>query len=319
MSSREPNTATQAARVSTKLAPALRSTAREWIALAAIALVISVYYSLIQSDRFVTEARFFVREISSDANSRVNIPILGLTRAGDTRDIEAVATFIASPQMLRVLEGKLALHKHFADRNVDYLSRLSADDSQEERLKYFRRRVVVAIEEKSSMLLLSIQAFSPDMSRRIADTIIRESEIFVNDILNQLANEQVRQIERVLKDRVADYTAAKDQMVKLQKTHGVFDPDSYARAVINIPGFAQMDLKLRIAEETYKAILQSLESARLEAGKNLKKLSVVMAPVTAEEAIRPRRWYSIATGLALLLIGYALFAVVRAGIREHRA
>lgn len=82
-----------------------------------------------------------------------------------------------------------------------------------------------------------------------------------------------------------------------------------------IEEFQRLELEAGFAQDVYKTSLVALERGRVEAGRTLKKVSVVQSPTLAEYPLEPRRIYNILvfglTVLALAGIAHLLAAIVR--------
>lgn len=72
------------------------------------------------------------------------------------------------------------------------------------------------------------------------------------------------------------------------------------------------------AEDTYKAAIQTLEAARLDTMRKLKSLVVVEPPTLPDDALYPRRLYSLLTLLAVCGMVLTVVHLILATIREHQ-
>jgi capsular polysaccharide transport system permease protein len=81
--------------------------------------------------------------------------------------------------------------------------------------------------------------------------------------------------------------------------------------------FEELRFDLEFANERYRLALLTLEGAQIEASRKVKSLVVVSRPNLPDEALYPDRPYILATLAAFLLMGFAIFSVILAAIREH--
>ncbi|MBE9558072.1 MAG: ABC transporter permease, partial [Proteobacteria bacterium] len=81
--------------------------------------------------------------------------------------------------------------------------------------------------------------------------------------------------------------------------------------------FEELRFDLEFANERYRLALLALEGAQIEASRKVKSLVVVAHPNLPDEALYPDRLYIMATVAAFLLMGFAIFSVILAAIREH--
>ena len=79
--------------------------------------------------------------------------------------------------------------------------------------------------------------------------------------------------------------------------------------------YQRLEFGATFAQDVYRTSLVALERGRVEAGRTLKKVSVVQSPTLAEYPLEPRRVYNIVvfalTVLALAGIAHLLAAIVR--------
>ncbi len=78
-----------------------------------------------------------------------------------------------------------------------------------------------------------------------------------------------------------------------------------------------LELSAGIAEDAYKASISALENARIEATKKLRSLVVVVNPNMPDEALFPRRAYSLFTVLIVCLLLYGITRFVIATVKDH--
>ena len=82
--------------------------------------------------------------------------------------------------------------------------------------------------------------------------------------------------------------------------------------------FQRLEMDAQFAQDVYKTALVALEKGRVEATRNIKKVSVIQAPNLAEYPLEPRRLYNtmLFTLLAALLAGVA--QLLAAIVRDHK-
>jgi capsular polysaccharide transport system permease protein len=83
----------------------------------------------------------------------------------------------------------------------------------------------------------------------------------------------------------------------------------------NIEQYQRLEMEATFAQDVYRTSLVGLEKGRLEAGRTLKKLSVLQSPTLPEYPLEPQRLYDLLvfalTVLALAGIVHLLAAIVR--------
>ncbi|MBO9356747.1 ABC transporter permease [Bordetella petrii] len=82
--------------------------------------------------------------------------------------------------------------------------------------------------------------------------------------------------------------------------------------------YRNLVIDVGIAEEAYKASTVAVENARIEVGKKIRTLIMVVTPNLAQEAIYPARLYNLITLLIVFLLLYGLARFIIASIQDHR-
>ncbi len=82
--------------------------------------------------------------------------------------------------------------------------------------------------------------------------------------------------------------------------------------------FQRLEMEAKFSLDIYKTALVALEKGRIEATRNIKKVSVIQAPSLPEYPLEPRRFYNTLVFLltALLLAGIA--QLLAAIVRDHK-
>lgn len=86
----------------------------------------------------------------------------------------------------------------------------------------------------------------------------------------------------------------------------------------NVADFEALKAQVTFATDLYKISLTSLEKARLEASRKLKKLVVISTPRLAQDALYPRKVYLSITSFILLNILFGIGVLIYSIVREHR-
>lgn len=218
--------------------------AQAFVLAVVVPTVLSVlYYGLIASNIYVSEARFAVRSNEATASGSMLSAVIGITSSGGTgQDTAAVKDYILSVDMLNQLQNRLNIRQHYASSDYDWFSRLGRNDSQEEFLKYFQDKVEVLYETTSGIVTLKAKAFTADMAREIAGAILELSEQLVNSMSERIADDSVQFAQRELDRAEARVRQATAAVTNFRNTRNTIDPDKKTGAVLTI--VAELESKL---------------------------------------------------------------------------
>ncbi len=202
-------------------------------------LLCALYFMVIASDRYISEASFMVAKNDGSA-SLSGISLLGVMPqvGNDQRIVEA---FVQSPDMLNYLDSQLNVREHYSN-GPDWLSRLSPDASDEDFLAYYRDHIAVKFNQENGLLTLEVQGFNPEYTQELTRLILGRSEAFVNEISHKLANEQQAFVQKevnLAEQRLRDITA---ELLAFQSANGLLSATEQGAALSGIMNELQAEL-----------------------------------------------------------------------------
>lgn len=195
------------------------------------ALCGAIYYGVIASDRYVTEARFALRPAIGSVDKAAPDSVgtnSGVPHQMVAQDTLITYNYVLSRPMVEIVAGQLPLREMFGRGSIDVLSRFDTEEPVEKLVKYWRKRVDVDIEQGSGILTLTVNAFDPAESLAITKAILAESERMVNDLTTTARRDAVAESARELKlaeERMARIRLAvrdlrnRDGVLDAQKTN----------------------------------------------------------------------------------------------------
>jgi capsular polysaccharide transport system permease protein len=349
------------------------------VASLAILLTI-VYWGLIASDRYVSEADVVVDRTDLAAGPTMDFASL-LGGGRNDHDLMIMRDHLRSVDMLEKLDAKLQLRAHYSDGDRDPISRMwFADTAQEFFHKHYLSRVSIEIDDKVGVLRIKAQAYIPEMSQAITGALVEEGERFMNEIAHRLARDQVVFLEKQVSEMSERVLKARRALVDFQNAKGFLSPQAAAETLTGImarleaeltqlkasretmlgylsptaPDVAQINLQIgaienqlrlerarltspkggtlnrtveeyqrlemeaMFAQDVYKTALTALEKGRIEATRNLKKVSIVQSPTLPQYPMEPRRTYNIVVFALSVVVLAGIVQLLAAIIRDHQ-
>jgi capsular polysaccharide transport system permease protein len=204
-----------------------------------------LYFGFIASDVYVSESSFVVRSQSHESTSPLGLLLkdTGFTRADD--DSYAVQDFITSRDALRTLDQEFHLASAFSSPGVDFLNRfgsLDRDRSFEALHLYYQKRVGVDVDAASSIMTLTVRAFTPTDALSINRRLLELAEDLVNRLNERGRNDMIKFASREVEE--AERTA-KDAALALagyRNAQGVIDPERQSAIPLTQVATLQNDL-----------------------------------------------------------------------------
>ena len=167
------------------------------------------YHGFVASDRYESETRFTVRTSTPMTKSDQLADLSGLPSAEIVQNSQIVTNFIESPALLAIVVEQGDFVERYSDPDIDYVSRLQANSTPEERLDYWKDMVGVTIDPTSGIITVDVRAFSAENAQAIAKIIVAQSEKLINDLNDRIW----RDVNASAKDQVK---SARDELVRIR-------------------------------------------------------------------------------------------------------
>ena len=153
-------------------------------------LIASIYFGLIASDVYVSEARFAIRSAKgAPATSGLSALLASPVLQSAGQDSSVVVDYSKSVDMLERLRERVDFVGHYSDEDVDLLSRLDPEATQQELLDYYRDRVSIERDSASDVMKVRVRAFDSETARRIAALVIELNESLVNRLSSRIEDD----------------------------------------------------------------------------------------------------------------------------------
>ncbi|HEG0612797.1 TPA: capsule biosynthesis protein [Campylobacter jejuni] len=189
-----------------------------------IMIFVVIYYMFIAADRYVSTISMSVKSTTGSTQAANGILSLLTSTSNTNEDIKFLQGYIESLDMLKILDEKIHLRKLYDEQFIDLFYKISDSSPIESYLKYYQNRVKVHIDDKTGLLDVEVESFTPESAHLIAQTIMQESEKFINEISHKAAREQMSFAEEELIKYKERYQRAQNDLIAFQNKYGVFDP-----------------------------------------------------------------------------------------------
>jgi capsular polysaccharide transport system permease protein len=204
-------------------------------------LVVAMYYGLMASDQYATEARFSLR----NGEPGISDMLGGLTGAGgsqQSQDSEIIIDYARSRSMVESLEREIDLRQIFSRDEIDRLSRFKQNKPIEDLVRYWRKRVDAHYERMSGIITLEVRAFTAEESLLLTQKIIDRCEKLVNELSQRSRRDALDQATLELHRAEAQLKGATAGMREAQNSEGVLDATVEAEAVNKVITMLRLEL-----------------------------------------------------------------------------
>jgi len=187
-----------------------------------------VYYGFWASSEYVTKFEFAVRGPERPGNDAVG-SLIGLPSASVmVPDAYIVTNFINSEQAVEEVDHDVNLRAMFARPNIDFWSRLGANESNEQLAAYWKDMVSARFDLMTGIVSVSVSAFTPHESLNVADSIIARSTAMFSELNREAQQDLVSRSEEYLARAEKKLHDARQALQSFRGTAGVIDPSKVA-------------------------------------------------------------------------------------------
>lgn len=211
------------------------------------------YYTVMASPRYATTTQFVVKEAGSNEAALMGIAALGTTSSA-MRDALIIKEYIESREMAVSLDKAIALKAHYQNNEWDALSGLSESATVEDYVEFYKNHIHVRHDELSDIVHIEVQAFTPEYSLLLGQTLLEKSEQFINALGDKMAKEQLAYAQKEVERLYTNMKTQQQQLVHFQNNNELYNPEQQGSAMLaaigNLQGqiiTAQAKLKEMIA------------------------------------------------------------------------
>lgn len=219
-------------------------------------LITAIYFLLIASPRYVSEAQFIVRSAEQTQVTSLGTALQGVGLAAATSDAYAVHSYMESRDAFDALNRRFDLREWYGPDRADVFSRYPRpweSRSGEAFFAAFQRYTVVGYDSTTGISTLRVEAFRPREAQAIALALLSGSEDLVNR-LNERSSQDAVADAIISRDRARDRLAdAQQALTDFRNRERFIDPEITARESSQLMGGLLAALAQLRAERTQLA------------------------------------------------------------------
>lgn len=218
---------------------------------------VALYILNVAQDRYTSESVVVIKQVGEPSTSAMGgLGVLIGANNTSMEDSRYLKAYIESADMLNRLNAKMNFRDAFQGDGKDPVFQLSLDTSNEDLLKYYNRRITVSLNEQNQLLTINTQGLTQEFTLRFNQAVLAESELFINEISQRIAREQMSYAEQQLAEAATRLAAAKDALINYQNQNKMFDPLANAEALSRlVAGFQAQLAELQTQERALLSYL----------------------------------------------------------------
>lgn len=187
------------------------------------------YFGVVASDVYVSESRFVVRAAERpEGMGGLGALFKGFSTVG-SEHVLLVRDYLLSRELILDLDKKLGLREAYGEGDV--ISRFPAiweRDSFEEFFEYYPDQVRIVVDPLSSVGVLTVRGYSPEMVHTLNATLIQSATDRINDLNSQIRADALGIAERELERAQKRLMTAERALAERRVAQGVVDPERQA-------------------------------------------------------------------------------------------
>jgi capsular polysaccharide transport system permease protein len=201
------------------------------ISILTLCLIPVLYLWLIAEDRYQTASHFsVVVEESNNVDASMGLLDFVGGTSGVANDTQIAIGFINSADLLFELENKFNLAKHYSAPSIDFIFRLDRDASREDRIKYYRNKILAKADAASGLTILTVESFSPDLSKELSEYVLEKTENFINELNKEVASKRLSFAQEEL-DRAHNVIKQNERaLLDFQNEYKIIQPEAIIQA-----------------------------------------------------------------------------------------
>jgi capsular polysaccharide transport system permease protein len=209
---------------------------KSFIVIVVIPFIFAVFYYLFfAAERYVSESVVSIRQTkdSSSIDGSGLAALVGIN-TNSKEDTLYLREYIHSLDMLKNLEKEMSLREIYTAEKLDFLYKFYGFLPQEDFLEYYQNRVKIAYDDMSGLLKINVEAFKPEDAQKLSALILKNSEIFVNELSHVMSRKQLEFAEEELRKSEKRFSVAKEALLNFQNRYGIFNPIEQAQSQANL-------------------------------------------------------------------------------------
>lgn len=219
-------------------------------------LLATLYYGLIASNRYVSDAWMVVSDQAGSSGGGVSaggaagaagaagaqssilsmVGMAGASSSNSTNEQGIVTSYLGSMEAMEALDKKIGLRRMWTAGPIDLLSGMSKGASKEDFYKYYGHHVLVISDPTDPVIQLEVDAFSAADAQLIAKTLVQLTQDKLNAAFLQMREDALNFARSEVKHAQQDLTQVNDKLRAFRLAHGEIDPTASATAVGGVAG-----------------------------------------------------------------------------------
>ncbi len=188
---------------------------------------VAFYLYTFAQDQYASNTGFTVRTEETGSATDLLGGLANFAGGNATSDGDILYEFITSRELVQRLNERMDLVAHYsAPHDVDPIFALEPDASMEDLVDYWQRVVRVSYTQSNGLIDLEVLGFDPVTAHTLAQAIVEESQILINELNEQARADSMRYAEADLEASIARLRTAREELTQFRTRTQIVDPES---------------------------------------------------------------------------------------------
>ena len=225
------------------------------------------YYYLIGRNKYVVSSSIVLRKAinKNNLNKDFSSFFAGLGNQTSLSESKYLEVYLKSPEIFKDIEKDLNFSYSYRKKGIDLISGLDVKANNDEKYDFFKKQVNIFTNKENGVLEIKVKAFTPDDALSLNRFLMRQSEIFINELNYEISKKQLefsRNQVNLSKQRL-DFE--KDRLKKFQAKYKSLDLEFEAESISKIIiALEQEIIKLKIKLLETKRVFVSNDAPEIQ-------------------------------------------------------
>jgi capsular polysaccharide transport system permease protein len=188
------------------------------------------YYLHKASNRYITEFRFAVQDASTQSTAGAaaagGLAALIGGSSSSSNNNYIVVDYLTSRQAIDALQDRIKVTQLYGRPEIDWWSRFNSTKPMEAFLRYWHGVSTAHFDQITGIANVQIQAFTPEDTLLIANTLVSLSEDLVNKVLNRTYLDAVTNAQNEVTKAEKRLVTVRERLAEYRNRSGVIDPNT---------------------------------------------------------------------------------------------
>ncbi len=255
-----------------------------FVLMVVLPLVVSAWYLWTRAaDQYASTVGFTVRQESGGGASDFLTGFTAQLGGGGQNDTDILYEFIQSQNLVAAIDEKFDLRAIYsAPRDNDPVFALGAESSLEELTEYWQRIVRASYDVGSQLIELRVLAFDPDVAQQVAQEILDQSAVLINELNAQAREDTIQYAEIDLADALKRLREARAELIRFRTESQLVDPETDLQGRMGVVNTLQGQLAEALVE--LDLLVQTTQSSDPRVVQARRRIEVIRDRISQERA-----------------------------------